>query len=143
MYLIINLFKGTEQIESTFFKNLKSTKWILAEYTEFKEKSDGYLVSSKDYKFEAPSNIYIKEQIFLRYYGMLVPYSLEPFNSRCSLINDLNFKTEFNINEFIIQFQKWTELESKFYASISQMKNIYTLFSNYLNRLVYSEFSVQ
>ena len=119
--------------ETIFYRNLKNKKWICAELSEYNEsqKMNTRIVLA------LPSDCYVKEQVFLRIYGIhLVCYAHSiPRNKDdpYSLGRDLKFKFEFDIAEFLNLFKKWINCKSPFYASISQMKNIYTQISSQLN----------
>lgn len=116
-----------EKCESKFFSSLRSGRWILAESTKFTETTQLKLV-----RFEQPNNVYVKEQIFLRYFGQLVTYAVETPSAKSSFAKDLGLKLEFNITDFIQELRAWLKSTTCFQASIAQMRNIYYLLVNYL-----------
>jgi hypothetical protein len=119
--------------ETIYFRNLKTKKWICAESSEY---SDVQALTTRII-LASPSDCFVKEQVFLRIYGVhLVWYAhTSPRNKDdpYSLSRDLKFKFEFEIAEFLSLFKKWINSQTFFYASIAQMKNIYTQISAQLN----------
>lgn len=117
--------------DSSYFSQLKSTKWILAETHEYRFNSVENKVELESSKsVELPQNVYLKEQIFLHLYGLRVPYvmSAPHFKEPGSLSRDLMFKFEFNLISFLTQFNEWCQTaaqEGYFIVSIGQMRNIY------------------
>lgn len=130
--------EGVKPIEeSKFYSKLKYSKWILAECTSFKSNGNGIVEAVRSETLEKPKDIYIPEQIFQRYYGLNVPYAITiPIKSQLS--KDLEFKNDFSISDFLEVFEGWRDAaligKTGFFASITQMQNIYILFSTYLNR---------
>ena len=133
--------------ESEYFKRLKSTNWILVECNRFQENKMNLELSSK-INLEKPCNVFVKEQIFTRYYGLLVPYACnQPNKNNSNLSKEIGFKFEFDKHDFMRTFEKWIRpeidesisiymsesVQVNFNASILQMRNIYKLFNSYLN----------
>ena len=112
-----------EICESSYFKSLKTAKWILVESKQL----DRTVMS-----LEEPMNVFVKEKNISLYYGLLVPYAATDRAVNSSFRKDLGFKCEFKMSDFINQFEKWIEKDF-FHASILQMKNIYKLFSSNSN----------
>jgi hypothetical protein len=155
-----------EFCESVYYHGLKNRSWILAEKNQFAERDldiseKKSLSLTTVHYLEKPCNVFVKEQIFLRVYGLHVPYAVNsPHKDKSSFGKDLNFKFEFDLADFLSIFKSWFTLgygkhesskhlildelydlidsrdrDLKFYASLMQMKNIYCLLSNQLSSL--------
>jgi len=120
---------------SSYYSSLKNSKWILAESVRYKSVA-GNVEEVKSLIMECPYKVYVKEAVFVRYFGNLVPYAIEKTSIKSGLSKELGLKIEFSVDDFVRVISEWCEASTgnDVYASVGQMKNIYTLlFGNYLN----------
>jgi len=122
--------------DSSYFLSLKRSRWILAEIVEFRS-VNGASEAVRRRVVECPDRVYVKEPVFLRYFGDLVPYAFNKPSGRSELCRELALRSEFRIDEFVGVVREWwcSEAGKEVHASVGQMKSIYTLlFGNYLTR---------
>ena len=128
--------------ESSYFTKLKTQKWILVEKNKFQMNTLSNRVELKtEINLDSPSNVFIKEQVILQLYGFNVTYAVNVplFKDRLSLSREINFKSDFNTSEFLSEKLNWCNSyaigkTSYFFATINQMRNIYSFIGKNKNK---------
>lgn len=99
--------------ESKYYLSLKTKHWICAETNKY-VLNNSKIEPKTRIRLKEPRNVFVKEQVFLRVYGLNTCYALNtPLKEKSSFGRDLDFKFEFNFGEFLDVFKSWYGSENK------------------------------
>ena len=132
---------GGGGLESMFYRQLKSMRWLCAQVSSFRLTSGAAaneLEMLTRTELVRACDLFMKEQVFMRFYGLhQIPYTANHLSSSpTSLARDLGIQCDFDVAHFLHFFRSritsCATLESPIVASLHQMRNIYSLIANQL-----------
>jgi hypothetical protein len=107
--------------ESKFYLHLKSKRWCSAELANCIE-------------FYKPCEVYVKNETFVKYYDLNVPYLTNAKDLNEDFVNDLEFQLKFDFNRYLMFFkQNYAESDAKLRLNLKQAKHFYQLLAFNLN----------